>query len=101
LEVLTLLTATAYARQPDSFRVAAAIHIFGWLAQFYGHGVHERRAPAVLDNLLGAAVLAPLFVHYEFLFSLGLCKQTKKDLQNDAAKLKAEFRLKNKEAEKK
>ena len=53
MAVLTLLTATAYARQPDAVKVAAAVHIFGWLAQFYGHGVHERRAPAVLDSLLG------------------------------------------------
>ena len=45
-----------------------------------------------------ASVLAPLFVHYEVLFSLGLCKQVHRDLQNDAAKLKAEFRLKKKGA---
>jgi len=95
---LTLLTATAYAQQPDSLKVAAGVHIFAWLAQFYGHGIHERRAPALLDNLLGASVLAPLFVHYEVLFSLGLCKQVHRDLQNDAAKLKAEFRLKKKGA---
>lgn len=50
---LTLLTATAYAQHPDSLKVAAGVNIFAWLAQFYGHGIHERRAPAVLDNLLG------------------------------------------------
>ena len=81
--------------------------------------MHEGRAPALLDNLLGgkssprvdddkvnvtpfriALVLAPLFVHFEVLFALGLFKQTKKDLHNDVAKLKAELRLKQKEAKK-
>ena len=114
-----MLTATAYASKPGSWGVAAAIHVGCWLAQFYGHGVHEGRAPALLDNLLGgkpspcvsdarvnitslriALVLAPFFVHFEVLFMLGLFKQTKKDLHNDVAKLKTELRLKQKEAKK-
>jgi len=94
----TLLTATSFASKPGSLTTATVIHISCWLAQFYGHGVHEGRAPALLDNLLGALVLAPLFVHYEALFALGLLKQTKKDLQNDVGKLRVEFGLKNKEA---
>jgi len=49
----TLLSATAYASKPGSLGIAAAVHVFCWLAQFYGHGVHEGRAPALLDNLLG------------------------------------------------
>jgi len=92
--VLTLLTATAFASMPGSLRIAEVIHVSCWLAQFYGHGVHEGRAPALLDNILGAFVLAPLFVHYEVLFKLGLLKQTKKDLKNDVGKLIKELRLK-------
>lgn len=94
--VVTLLTATSFGSRPDAMWIAAPIHISCWLAQFYGHGVHEGRAPAVLDNLLGASVLAPLFVHYEVLFMLGLFKQTRKDLQNDVGRLNAELRLKKK-----
>jgi len=97
---VALLTATAYASKPGSLEVAGAVHVFCWLAQFYGHGVHEGRAPALLDNLLGALVLAPLFVHYEVLFILGLFKQAKKDLHNDIGKLNAELKLKNKNAKK-
>ena len=115
---MTLLTATAYASRPGSLEIAGAVHVFCWLAQFYGHGVHEGRAPALLDNLLGgmssrvdevranlttpriALVLAPLFVHYEVLFVLGLFKQTKKDLHNDIGKLNTELRLKQKEVKK-
>ena len=47
-----------------------------------------------------ALVLAPLFVHYEVLFTLGLFKQVKKDLHNDVGKLNSELRLKKKEAKK-
>lgn len=42
-----------------------------WLAQFVGHGKFEGRAPALLDNLLQAFLLAPLFVWMEILFFLG------------------------------
>ena len=50
---LTLLTATAFASKPGSLRIAEVIHVSCWLAQFYGHGVHEGRSPALVDNLLG------------------------------------------------
>jgi len=39
-------------------------------------------------------------VHFEVLFTLGLFKRIEKDLQNDVAKLKTEYRLKQKEAKK-
>ena len=45
---------------------ATVLHILAWIAQFYGHGVHEGRAPALVDNL-GFAGLAPFFVSFEFL----------------------------------
>jgi len=100
LAAFTLLTATAFASKPGSVGIAAVVHVSCWLAQFYGHGVHEGRAPALLDNLLGALVLAPLFVYYEVWFMLGFLKQTKKDLHNDVGKLTTELRLKKKEAKK-
>jgi hypothetical protein len=53
-----------------------------------------------VTTLRKALVLAPLFVHYEVLFMLGLLKQVKKDLHNDVGKLKTELRLKNKGAKK-
>ncbi|TIB88510.1 hypothetical protein E3Q19_03308 [Wallemia mellicola] len=51
------------------------IHMTSWIAQFYGHAKHEKRAPALLDNLAGAIFLAPLFVHIENLFSLAKSTQ--------------------------
>ena len=35
-----------------TFSHLLAVHIFGWIAQFVGHGVFEGRKPALMDNLL-------------------------------------------------
>jgi uncharacterized membrane protein YGL010W len=48
-----------------------ALFVIGWVVQFIGHGFFEKRAPALLDNLLQAVVLAPFFVLFEGLFLLG------------------------------
>lgn len=45
------LTSNMWMADGGSPRVATAVHILGWLAQFYGHAAHEGRAPALLDNL--------------------------------------------------
>lgn len=54
-----------------AFYAALALNVLSWIAQFYGHGVHERRAPALLDNLYQALLMAPLFVGLEVAFKLG------------------------------
>lgn len=51
--VLGLLTSTAVAQRPDYVPIAGTIHAVCWIAQFLGHGVAEKRAPALFDNLLG------------------------------------------------
>ncbi|KAI9347783.1 DUF962 domain protein [Zopfochytrium polystomum] len=61
--------------------VAGVVHATAWCFQFLGHGVAERRAPALLDNLLQAVVLAPFFVFLEVLFSLGYRPQLAKDFE--------------------
>ncbi|KXJ92455.1 hypothetical protein Micbo1qcDRAFT_162741 [Microdochium bolleyi] len=52
-------------------KAAIAVHVVAWIAQFIGHGVFEGRAPALLDNLVQAIFLAPLFVWLEVLFKFG------------------------------
>ncbi|PPR02479.1 hypothetical protein CVT24_002028 [Panaeolus cyanescens] len=84
--VLTSLTATAFAQRPDYLTTAIAIHAFSWIAQFIGHGFAEGRAPALLDNLLGAVVLAPFFVHLEILFTLGYRPDMHKRIINGIGK---------------
>ncbi|KAE9405985.1 DUF962-domain-containing protein [Gymnopus androsaceus JB14] len=83
---LSVLTANAFAQRPDHLTVAIVMHTLSWIAQFIGHGVAEKRAPALFDNLVGAIVLAPFFVHLECLFALGYRPDMYKRLNNDVGK---------------
>jgi len=48
------------------------IHSISWAFQFLGHGIIEKRKPALFDNLYQSIVLAPFFVWFEsVLFPLG------------------------------
>ena len=51
--------------------MATGVQTVCWIGQFVGHGVFERRAPALRDNLVQALFLAPFFVWMELLFSFG------------------------------
>ncbi|CCD24671.1 2-hydroxy-palmitic acid dioxygenase MPO1 NDAI_0D03570 [Naumovozyma dairenensis CBS 421] len=59
------------------------LFIIGWLVQFIGHGVFERRKPAVLDNLIQSLVLAPYFILFEFLFKLGFLPEVRSKLEEE------------------
>ncbi|KAI5683798.1 hypothetical protein M9H77_05026 [Catharanthus roseus] len=52
-----------------AWKVAVAAQLFCWTGQFVGHGVFEKRAPALLDNLAQAFLMAPFFVLLEALQS--------------------------------
>ncbi|KAK8865837.1 hypothetical protein IAR55_000985 [Kwoniella newhampshirensis] len=79
--ILSYLTATYLATSPPSWLpfstpaqptaqpFAWTVFALAWIAQFVGHGFFEHRAPALTDNLVSALVLAPFFVHLEFLFT--------------------------------
>ncbi|KAF9247124.1 hypothetical protein BU15DRAFT_58022 [Melanogaster broomeanus] len=103
--MLSLLTATAFSYRPNGIRDAVIVQVVSWIAQFLGHGLAEGRAPAVLDNLIGAVILAPFFVHLELLFKLGYRQELQKQLQNDIGKeitrLRKEQGEKRRAAEKK
>lgn len=99
-----LLAATAGANYLTSTYGATAtywalgVHIASWVAQFIGHGVFEGRAPALLDNLVQAVFLAPLFVWLEVLFAMGYRPELKKRLdhavEQDIAKFRASKAIK-------
>jgi len=94
-----LIGGTAYANHLTSTYGSTAnywalgIHVVCWLAQFVGHGAFEGRAPALLDNLVQAIFLAPLFVWLEVLFYFGYRPELKarldKGVEAELAKLKA------------
>eukprot|EP00344_Euplotes_crassus_P002473 CAMPEP_0196995072 /NCGR_PEP_ID=MMETSP1380-20130617/1260_1 /TAXON_ID=5936 /ORGANISM="Euplotes crassus, Strain CT5" /LENGTH=156 /DNA_ID=CAMNT_0042410639 /DNA_START=102 /DNA_END=572 /DNA_ORIENTATION=- len=50
------------------------LQAFSWIMQFIGHGVFEKRAPALLSNLFSALV-APDFVVIEILYMFGYNKK--------------------------
>ncbi|KAH7326545.1 hypothetical protein B0I35DRAFT_405764 [Stachybotrys elegans] len=85
-----------YLRMSDpsaTLQTAAALHVVCWIAQFIGHGAFEGRAPALLDNLVQAIFLAPMFVWLEFLFLLGyrreLQARVNKAVQVELAKVRS------------
>ncbi|KAM5373829.1 hypothetical protein ACJZ2D_006791 [Fusarium nematophilum] len=85
-----------YLRQQNpeaTFQGALALHVVCWIFQFIGHGVFEGRAPALLDNLIQAIFLAPMFVWLELLFMLGyrpeLQARVNKKVQVEIEKFKA------------
>ena len=41
---------TTVQADPNVWKIALAVHILSWIAQFYGHGVHEKRKPALFDR---------------------------------------------------
>ncbi|KAE8707352.1 PsbQ-like 2 [Hibiscus syriacus] len=53
-----------------AWKVVLAVQVCCWIGQFIGHGVFEKRAPALLDNLVQAFVMAPFFVLFEALQTL-------------------------------
>ncbi|CZR54032.1 related to DUF962 domain protein [Phialocephala subalpina] len=92
---------TAYANKmtiehtSTANQVSIAVFVVSWILQFVGHGVYEGRAPALLDNLLQALVLAPFFVFMEFLFKVfgyrpELQKRINVAVENEIKKFKAE-----------
>lgn len=74
--------------------LAIGLHVMGWVFQFIGHGVFERRAPALFDNLLQALHAAVFFVWLELLFALGYKPELHRELQQQVDKAIAEFKTK-------
>ncbi|KAH8674603.1 hypothetical protein BGZ60DRAFT_526559 [Tricladium varicosporioides] len=91
---------TAYANHLTATYTSTAntagivVEVVAWIAQFVGHGVFERRAPALLDNLVQALVLAPFFVFMEMLFKFGyrpeLQKRVNEAVEKEIKKFRAE-----------
>lgn len=93
-----LVAATTYSNHLTSTygattnKWAGGVFLVSWVAQFIGHGKFEGRAPALLDNIAQALLLAPFFVFFEILFALGyrpeLKKRIEKGVEEDIRKFK-------------
>ena len=73
LTAALLLHANAFAASNASaWAWAAGLQALSWVVQVYvGHVVFEKRKPALLDSIVQAFLLAPLFCVLELGFALG------------------------------
>lgn len=62
-----------------------ALFLVGWIIQFIGH-YYEGKKPAFVDDLVGL-IIGPLFVVAEILFGLGLYKNLKLEVEQQAGKV--------------
>jgi uncharacterized membrane protein YGL010W len=62
-----------------SLTIAALVFVASWIFQFIGHGVWEKRRPALADNALQVFV-APLFLISETAFGLGMRKPLEREV---------------------
>eukprot|EP01135_Chromosphaera_perkinsii_P003151 Nk52_evm40s236 gene=Nk52_evmTU40s236 len=76
----------------EAIKYTIGIHIFSWIIQFIGHGVFEKRAPALLDSLVQALLLAPLFVWLEVLFMFGYRPALANRIDKNAARAIHEYK---------
>jgi len=87
-----LVDSTAAVYGYPLLQVLIGLHIFLWIAQFVGHGLFERRAPALLDSLDQAFITAPLFVILEIFFFFGYRRNFYKEAMIEVEKNISEFR---------
>ncbi|KAJ1667402.1 hypothetical protein IW140_000885 [Coemansia sp. RSA 1813] len=79
-----LVSSQEYAlSSPEATKVLLGVFVVAWVAQFVGHGVFEKRAPALIDNLMQALVMAPFFVFLEVLFSCGYRPELHRQLRSE------------------
>ena len=62
------------------------VWLISWIAQFIGHGVFEKRAPALLTNLPQSIHAAVFFVWIELLMKAGLLNKNLEQKLNLAVK---------------
>ncbi len=66
--------------------IIAGTTFFGAFAfLFVGHGFFEKKRPTLIDNLVQAFLLAPIFILVDIAFVLGINKQLKKDIESHIA----------------
>ncbi|KAJ1724719.1 hypothetical protein LPJ61_005708 [Coemansia biformis] len=92
-----LVTSQQFAlRSADAWQYSLGLFVVAWIAQFLGHGVFERRAPALVDSLAQALVMAPFFVFLEALFAFGYRPALHREVRNEIGMRILAFRHKDK-----
>eukprot|EP00976_Prorocentrum_cordatum_P041083 833984-Prorocentrum_minimum.AAC.1 len=69
---VAMYSVATWMHHQNRWQLAVALHVLSWYMQIHpGHAVFERRKPALMDSLVQAFAMAPLFVHMEVLFWMG------------------------------
>jgi uncharacterized membrane protein YGL010W len=71
---------------PYYSHLSIVLWAFSWIAQFVGHGLFEKRAPALLTNLPQSIHAAVFFVWIELLMKFGLFNKSLERKLNSAVK---------------
>lgn len=74
------------------WKVALAVHIVAWVAQLLGHGIWEKRTPALTKNFAQAVLMAPIFVLLEASFLFGYRREFRAAVMVDVQKSVNEFK---------
>jgi len=104
LLVPIILGSTAYSKHLTSTNpeltnyTAIGIFLVSWVLQFVGHGVFEKRSPALFDNLVQALALAPFFVWMKVLFRCGYRPELQARVEKDVQKELKDIQSKGKGA---
>lgn len=73
-----IYSANVYANAEESWMVAIAVFVIGWVFQFIGHA-YEKAKPAFVDDL-NQLFIGPFFLISEIYFALGLDKQFEQEI---------------------
>lgn len=79
---LLCLVAWVMSDYEHALLLGVVLFVIGWVFQFVGH-YFEGKKPAFVDDLMGL-VIGPLFVVAEMLFLLGLFKDLKSTIEQQA-----------------
>ena len=80
-------TSTIFLKEVENpYTIAIAIHVVSWILQFVGHGIFEKKAPALLTSFGQSLLLAPFFVWVEVLFKMGFQKELQEKVNNSVCK---------------
>eukprot|EP00759_Apiculatamorpha_spiralis_P034115 PhF_6_TR35206/c0_g1_i1/m.51265 len=91
LPILALVGCSCVRNHPHAILLAWVGHALSWFFQVsIGHGIFEKKKPALLDSLGQAFLTAPLFVLLETIMPLGFKSELHKRVTVRAAKLRAE-----------
>jgi len=78
---------------PHHPSLSLSLWVVSWVAQFVGHGIYEKRAPALLTNLPQSIHAAVFFVWIELLMKVGLLnKDLEQKLNHVVNREKEKFR---------